>query len=168
MPLIKDNAIAEDPWVYLDDEAPAPDLGDIIVSATRWANEREALLTRKGRAGVRVDNDYVDFDALASDMPRLAVIVLKFPGFKDGRAFSQARLLRERYGFEGELRATGQVLRDQMQFAVRCGFDALEVEGIAALEDWCAAQSEMSVFYQPAADNRGPVWGARQSRRHAA
>src|SRR5439155_14573700 len=83
-----------------------------------------------------------------------ALIALVFPKFSDGRAFSQARLLRERYGFRGELRATGQVLRDQFLFLLRAGFDAFEVTKDADAAAFTDAERRYSVFYQPTGDGR--------------
>ena len=85
---------------------------------------------------------------------RLAVIMLAFPNFKDGRGYSQARQLRERYGFTGELRATGQILRDQFLFLIRAGFDSLEVKKSADVEVFTATLARYSVFYQPVGDTR--------------
>src|SRR5258705_5208673 len=77
-----------------------------------------------------------------------------FPTFRDGRAYSQARLLRERHGFKGELRATGQVLRDQFVFMLRAGFDAFEVKKESDAEAFAATVKRYSVFYQPTGDGR--------------
>jgi uncharacterized protein (DUF934 family) len=89
------------------------------------------------------------------------VIALEFPKFGDGRAYSYARLLRERYGFRGELRAVGNVLRDQALFMLRCGFDAFEVTEGTPIEGWREALGEISVVYQPTADGRPVAHGLR-------
>jgi len=153
MPLIKDGRPAEDPWVTLDDEAPLPLDADPIISLERWQAERETLLARNGRLGLALRPDQ-PAALVAGDAARFSVITLTFPKFSDGRAFSAARLLRERYGFAGELRAVGNVLRDQLAFMVRCGFDAFEVAGDDAPAAWSEAQSEIGVWYQPTADGR--------------
>jgi uncharacterized protein (DUF934 family) len=88
-------------------------------------------------------------------------VALVFPNFRDGRAYSQARLLRERYGFRGELRATGEVLRDQFLFLVRAGFDAFEVKKDVDVAAFAAAVARYSVFYQPTADGRPSALRAR-------
>jgi uncharacterized protein (DUF934 family) len=100
---------------------------------------------------------------LAPDLERLELIELEFPKFVDGRAYSQARLLRERYGYRHELRATGNVLRDELQFMQRCGFDAFAIDDPKAVESWQAAIKEIDVFYQPAADGRATVSDLRRS-----
>ena len=91
---------------------------------------------------------------LGDDLDRFALIALSFPRFTDGRAYSQARLLRGRLGFTGELRAEGDVLRDQLLFMQRCGFDAFAVSERALVEDWLQAFREFDVFYQPAEDRQ--------------
>ena len=91
------------------------------------------------------------------------MIALEFPKFTDGRSYSHARLLRDRYGFTGELRAVGNVLRDQFQFMLRCGFDSLEVAEARQIEGWAEAVSEIEGFYQKASDRAVPAWALRLS-----
>ena len=88
-------------------------------------------------------------------------MALNFPIFRDGRAYSTARLLRDRYGFKGELRATGDVLRDQIFFMRRVGFDAFEVRGDRSIEDALKAFDDFKVTYQPSADESQPLWRRR-------
>ena len=98
---------------------------------------------------------------LVPHLDRLALVALVFPSFRDGRAYSQARLLRERHGFRGELRATGDVLRDQFLFLTRAGFDAFEVKKDADAAAFASALARYSVFYQPAGDGRMSALRAR-------
>ncbi len=155
--LIKDGAIGEDRWVHLADDVPAPAGTDVIVSLARWRTERETFTARNGGVGVRLGG--ADSPAeLKDDLARLSVIALAFDSFKDGRAFSHARLLRERYGYTGELRAVGEVLRDQLFFMRRCGIDAYELRPDRSAEDALAAFREFSVTYQGAADDRRPLY----------
>src|SRR6202040_857204 len=107
-------------------DAPIPDGLPVIVPAARFLADAEEILRRDAPAGVLWPNNRRVAE-LAPYLDRLAVIVLMFPNFKDGRGYSQARLLRERHGYRGELRAAGQILRDQFLFLVRAGFDALDV-----------------------------------------
>jgi uncharacterized protein (DUF934 family) len=158
MPLLKDGRVADDPWRHLDDE-PLPEGEPVTVSLKRWSSERDALCRRTRRIGLRLPNDAVPA-SLAQDIERFDLITLSFPRFTDGRAYSQARLLRSRLGFRGELRATGNVLRDQLLFMRRCGIDAFEVSERAVAENWLAALGDLDVFYQPAEDGR--PWIARQ------
>lgn len=113
-----------------------------------------------------IGND-VSLADVKCDLAGFSVIILDFPKFKDGRAYTQARLLRERYGYTGEIRARGEVLRDQLLFMARCGFDAFEFAGPKA-EEASAALREFSFAYQPAADGLTPVWRKRLDRAAAA
>ena len=155
--IIRGGKIAEDGWVQLADDSPVPADGDVIVSLKRWTAERDALLARKGRTGVRlVGGDALD--TLLPDLPRLPVIALAFPNFKDGRSFSFARLLRERHGYTGQLRAVGDVLRDQILYMRRCGIDTLELRADKSAEDALKAFGELTVAYQAAADEKQPLF----------
>jgi uncharacterized protein (DUF934 family) len=159
MPLIKEGRFVEDPWCAVADGAPLPDGVPATVSWKRWSSERDALVAREGRLGLRLPNDIPPM-SLAKEAGRFDMIALSFPKFTDGRAFSQARLLRSRCGYKGELRATGEVLRDTLLFMRRCGIDAFEVSERAVAENWIAALEDFNLFYQPAAD--GHPWIARQ------
>jgi uncharacterized protein (DUF934 family) len=114
---------------------------------------------------LRISNE-VSLADVKCDLAGFSVIILDFPKFKDGRAYSQARLLRERYGYTGEIRARGEILRDQLLFMARCGFDAFEFAG--ETEGANAALGEFSFVYQPAADGATPVWRQRLARAAAA
>ncbi len=105
---------------------------------------------------------------LAPHVGRLRLIVLEFPRFSDGRAYSQARLLRGRLGYRGELRATGGVLQDQIAFMLRCGFDSFESEQKGFGEALARARTLFSVVYQPAEDDQVPVSLRRLGRDTAA
>jgi uncharacterized protein (DUF934 family) len=163
MPLLRDGAVVDDPWVTIDDGTALPMDGPAIVSLERWQAHRDALLGRNAPLGIRLKSDQSPA-LIADDLDRFAVVALEFPVFRDGRAYSYARLLRERYGYRGEVRAVGEVLRDQFLFMLRCGFDALEVRDEKAVDQWREAVSEISVVYQPAADSQTPVWALRHRR----
>lgn len=168
MALIKDNQLAEDPWIFLADDAPVPGNNQhIVVSLDRWQQERDQLIERQGPIGVKLASNQSPA-LIADDLAKLALIALEFPVFKDGRAYSYARLLRERYGFDGEVRAVGDVLRDQLFFMHRCGIDAFQVKDEHVLQDWLEAAQELSVAYQPAADDRHSILQLRRSKRDAA
>ena len=156
MPLLKNGTIAADPWQNVAEGEALPPSGPVILPFERWKAERETLLGRNTPLGVRVGNTQAVAE-LAPDLDRLELIVLEFPKFTDGRAYSQARLLRERYGYRNELRATGNVLRDQLLFMQRCGFDAVEFEHADPEAAWKASTATFSVFYQPTGDGRTPV-----------
>ncbi len=166
MALIKDGQPVRDPWIALPDDVELPSSGPVIVSLSRWQTERGALSERADPVGVRLASHQAASD-IASGLNRIALVALEFPTFRDGRAYSTARLLRERYGFAGELRAVGNVLRDQLLFMHRCGFDAFEIASDEAVDSWRKAFQEFSVWYQPATDKRVPVTALRHTRRAA-
>ena len=153
MALVRDRRAVDDDWITLDDEAPAPPGAAVIVSLERWRRDYAGLAASGARLGVRLSGDDAVED-IADALDALDLVALNFPAFTDGRAYSMARLLRERHGFRGELRAVGNVLRDQASLMARCGFDAFEVASDVFVPDWIAALSEISVRYQPAADRR--------------
>ena len=156
MPLIRNGAFAEDAWHFADDDAPLPGDGPVAVPLARWQRERDALLCRAAPVGLVVESDERAED-IAPDVGKFDLIALNFPTFRDGRPYSTARLLRERYGYTKELRAVGDVSRDQFLFMHRCGFDAFQVSSSAALEGWLRAVSEISIWYQPTGDARGAL-----------
>src|SRR5260370_32519148 len=126
MPLVKDGKITGDGFVHVADDAEISGDGAILISAARFFQDPEALSRRSGRTGVIWPNNR-DVDDLVPYLDRLAVVALVFPTFRDGPAYSQAPLLRERYTYRGERRATGQILRDQFVFMLRAGFDPFDV-----------------------------------------
>jgi len=148
MPLLRDGTIAEDDWTPPADGAPLPD-GPVLVDLGTWRAHRDALSSRSAPVGIRLKADD-DPEELADHLGSIDLIALEFPAFTDGRAYSAARVLRERLGYTGELRAVGNVLRDQFVFMHRCGFDSLEVEDEGAVEAWRQAIGEISGTYQPA------------------
>lgn len=152
MPLIRHGELAENDWAFAEDDAPLGD-GQVSVSLARYKIEREVLAGRNVPLGVRLlpDDDPND---LADDLDRLALIEVSFPKYTDGRGYSQAQLLRRRLGFSGELRAVGDVLRDQALLMVRSGFDAvvLTKSDLAGFE---AAVAEYKDVYQ--SDAQGAV-----------
>ena len=148
--------IAQTRIPHVGDEDALPADGVVTVSLDRFRAERDALVAR-GSVGVRLKSTQTAAH-LVEFLGSLAHIALEFPSFNDGRPYSTARLLREKYGYAGELRATGDVLRDQLFFMQRCGFDVLELrpdkDAASALE----AFGEFKATYQTAADARPPVY----------
>lgn len=163
MPLIKDGEAAQDPWVFLDDAAPAAAEADVVVSVARLKEEAGALAARSGRLGVVLRPDEGPEDVVAH-LASLSLVAIEFPAFTDGRGYSSARMLRERHRFAGEIRAIGNVLRDQILFMTRCGVDAFDIDRDDAVEIVKAALSEQSVFTQFAADSVQAVWAQRRQR----
>ena len=166
MPLVKNGRITTDLFVHVADGAELPGDGAILVPAARFLEDPEAVLKRAGKVGVIWPNNR-DLDDLVPYLDRLAAVALVFPSFRDGRAYSQARLLRERHGYDGELRATGQVLRDQFVFMSRAGFDAFEVKKDADADAFAETMKRYSVFYQPTGDGRVTALNRRMQLRHS-
>jgi uncharacterized protein (DUF934 family) len=150
MQLVKANRAVDDRFVRVLDDGPLPD-GAILLPAERYLADGVELAARAAPVGVLWPNNR-KVSELSPYLDRLALVALSFPTFKDGRAYSQARQLREQYGFRGELRATGDVLRDQRLFLLRAGFDAFEVRKDADVQAFLDAAVRYSVFYQPAGD----------------
>lgn len=161
MPLLKNGRVSEDAWQPVADDAPAPGDGPIVLSLARWQAERQNFIGRNSPIGVHLKNTD-DVTALEPDLDRLSLIVLDFPKYTDGRAYSQARILRERLDYLGELRATGQVLLDQLLFMQRCGFDAFVLNRPDAEAAWRKAQRAFTLFYQPTGDGRATINELRQ------
>jgi uncharacterized protein (DUF934 family) len=166
MPLVKGGKIVDDTFAHLTDDAAVPESGDILVSSARFLQDAEALLRRPGKIGVVWPNGR-DVDDLVPYLDRVAAVALVFPTFRDGRAYSQARLLRERFNYRGELRATGQVLRDQFVFMLRAGFDSFDVKKQSDAEAFAQTVKRYSVFYQPTGDGRLTALHRRMQLRHS-
>ena len=148
MRVIKNQQVIEDEWVLLR-EAPAAPAAHVIVPFADWCRQRDAWLS----AGAGVWLSGADpVEELAPALPQLPLIALDFPEFVDGRCYSSARLLRNRYQYQGELRAIGDILRDQLYFMQRCGFDSFELRANRDPQEALQAFAEFSVRYQPAAD----------------
>jgi uncharacterized protein (DUF934 family) len=166
MPLVKNGKISGDAFVHVADDAEIPGDGAVLISAARFLADPDTLSRRLGKTGVIWPNNR-DVDDLVPYLERLAVVALVFPTFRDGRAYSQARLLRERHNYRGELRATGQVLRDQFVFMLRAGFDAFEVKKDSDAEAYVNTVKRYSVFYQPTGDGRVTALHRRMQQRHS-
>ncbi|MBT5110508.1 MAG: DUF934 domain-containing protein [Rhodospirillaceae bacterium] len=162
MPLIKNGEFVSDTWTQVNDDEKLPDQGAVIVDVARWKAEKVLLKARTTAVGVRLNADMA-LDDICEDLSAIELVVLAFPAFTDGRAYSAARTLRDKYAFEGEIRAVGNVLRDQLAFMVRCGFDAFEVGASVTPTLLQEAISEIDVFYQPASDAEVPAYRLRHS-----
>ena len=167
--IIRDRALVEDDWVHVADDAPLPDgkpLPKVIVSHARWLKDKE-LLGARGNVGVQLPSTLPD--AELKDYTALPLLALAFDFIQpkpeggrtfDGRAYTQARLLRERHGYRGEIRATGGYFRDAMFFMHRCGVNAFEVKNPA---DAINAFKDFSLGYQGAADDPTPIFRRRRA-----
>jgi uncharacterized protein (DUF934 family) len=166
--LIRNGALAEDRWTLLPDAYSLSDLPEdapVIVPLALWLAERRALLVR-GEVGVLLAPDD-DPAAIAADAGALPIIAVDFPQFTDGRGYSTARLLRERYRYEGELRAVGDVLRDQLYALAECGFDAFAIRADRSAADALAGLNDFTGLYAATARNPQP-WFRRRAAAQAA
>jgi uncharacterized protein (DUF934 family) len=161
MQIIKDHQIIADHWLHLDDEAAISDAPS-IVSWPRWQRDKITLQGRATTLGVQITGG-VPIEEIAADLSNFSVVAVHFPKFADGRCYSHARLLRDRYGFKGEIRATGDVLRDQLFYMSRCGINAFEIRSDRNPEDALKSLRDFSVTYQPASDQPQPLY-RRQTR----
>jgi len=161
--ILRDGAIAADDWVVIEDDRtePASAGGKVIVTLARWRAEREALLAAHSAVGVLVPNT-ADIEVVYPEIADRALIALQFPTFTDGRALSQAVVLRKRLRYRGELRALGDIIRDLVFWLGRCGFDCIVPRKDQNLEGCRAALDEITVAYQAAADEHTPVWVRRR------
>lgn len=157
-------AVVEDRYRRLEDADPIPAEGAILVSLARFEADRDVLLARPAPLGVWLASNEKP-GALADSLDRLALVALDFPVFSDGRAFSSARLLRERHGYKGEIRAIGDVLCEQLPFMIRSGFDTFDMKSPKALEEFRAVVGEVRVVYQPTGDGRPTAIDRRLGRR---
>ncbi|HEX4112350.1 MAG TPA: DUF934 domain-containing protein [Stellaceae bacterium] len=163
MRFIKDGKPAEDRFQRVDDDGPIPGGAPVLLSAKRFLAEAASLAARTAPVGVIWPNNR-DIVELAPHLARLATIALVFPSFRDGRAYSQARLLRQRHKYSGELRATGQVLRDQFLFMLRAGFTAFEVVKDSDAEAFPQVIHRYTRYYQPSVDRRPVIAQERQAQ----
>ena len=160
MTVIKNGEISSNIWIHLGDQDTRAGHESFTVSLARWLAEKDSLAQSENPVGVRlVSTD--DPSALAGDLAKLPLIVLEMNAFTDGRTFSQARLLRDRMGYSGEIRVCGDFLRDQMFFLQRVGVDAFEFPESIDPADRLKAFQEFSVTYQSSADNPAPLYRRR-------
>lgn len=145
MQIIKDQALIANHWTYLADNQPLE--GDITVSPQRWQRDKTELMRRAGNIGLRL-GPADDVAGIAADLQHFQLIEIDFPTFRDGRGFSQARLLRHRYHYQGELRAVGNFLRDQLFYLHRVGFNAFALQQPDDLTGALAAFNDFTVAYQ--------------------
>ena len=153
--LFIDGEVAEDRWVRIDGEQPIPDGEDVIVTLTVFEDHKVDLLTRNdGLLGIYLEAGE-QIESITDHLDRIALVALDFPSFADGRAFSKARLLRDRHDFNGEIRATGDVRLDQVQHLRRSGFNAKVVRHQPTIDSLMEIKDTgLHIFYQPAMEDR--------------
>ncbi|QFY42153.1 DUF934 domain-containing protein [Candidatus Methylospira mobilis] len=156
MQIIKDGRIIEDDWRHLSDDAAVAEKSTLTLA--RWLAEKENLTVSD--IGVRL-NGGDDAGALENDLARVALVVLDIPAMTDGRCFSQARQLRDSIHFQGEIRARGSFIRDQVYFLSRVGVNSFEPSGEQPLASFLTALSDFSVSYQTSSDRPGVLFAGR-------
>ncbi len=166
--LFVNGAVAEDVWVPVEGEQPIPEGVDVIVTLDLFKANRDALLARNdGRVGVYLDT-LEPIEEIADDLSSISLISLNFPSFADGTSFSKARLLRDRYCFEEEVRAVGDIRIDQVAFFKRCGCDALLVTHQPTIDALIEGKDpSIHLFYQPALHDAASNGGKKWTRRSA-
>ena len=160
MRLLENGRLVEDPWVAVAPGEAIPD-APAVIGHDRALAEAAALAGRNAPLGVTLPND-VPPAALLPILDRLSLVVVDLPTFKDGRAFTQARTLRERFDFRGEIRAAGHVLPDQYAALLRCGVTTVQVPDGTDPALWDAARRVVSIAYQPRLDPTSPLAGLRR------
>ncbi|AQZ95580.1 DUF934 domain-containing protein [Halopseudomonas phragmitis] len=161
--IIKGNQVVVENWHLLDKDASLdglPNSDDLIVPLALWREHAHALKARDGGLGVWLDSDE-QIEEIEGDLEHFQVIALNFPVFSDGRHYSTARILRDRYGYKGEVRAIGDVLRDQLFFMKRCGFDAYALREDRDADEALASLQDFSEVYQAATDQPLPLFRRR-------
>lgn len=162
--IIRQRQVVADNWQLLkpaaDGSLTVPADGDVIVPLGEWRGQRDALLKRAGKLGVWLDSNE-DPALIADDLRHFELIAVNFPQFVDGRGYSIARMLRERFGWRGELRAIGDVLRDQLFYLSRCGFDAFDLRAGQDAQAALAAFGDFSEAYQSSAAQPQPLFRRR-------
>lgn len=148
MQIIKDKRITEDHWQFVADDQDIPPTGDITVSVSRWLNDKDSLTRRGGQIGLRIRSTDA-LEDIAGDLAGMPLVELDIALFGDGRSFSQAWLLRNRYHYRGEIRAVGNYLIDQIFYLHRTGVDAFQLNESRKPEAALAALNDFSVAYQP-------------------
>ncbi len=146
MKIIKDKQIIEDSWQHLTDDAEIVN-GDITVSLSRWKESATELENHQGKLGIRL-NPADTVEDIASNLQKISLIALEFPAFTDGRSFSQARLLRSSYKFDGEIRAIGSYMPDQVFYLQRVGVNSFELSSDKEMNTALSTMNDFTDHYQ--------------------
>ena len=158
--ILKDTQVVSDNWILLDENADNIPNGDILLSFEQWQNFAEQLSNHSGSIGVWLEG-HAEIEQIIEPLLNLPLIAINFPKFADGRGFSTARLIRERYNYSGELRAIGGFIRDQLYLLKRCGFNAFQFSDENELSDAAESLKDFSENYQVSVDQENPLFRRR-------
>ena len=158
--ILKDTQVVSDNWILLDENADSIPAGDILLSYQQWQNFAEHLSNHSGRIGIWLEG-HAEIEHIIEPLLNLPLIAINFPKFADGRGFSAARLIKERYNYAGELRAIGGFIRDQLYLLNRCGFNAFQFSDENELSDAAESLKDFSENYQVSVDQENPLFRRR-------
>jgi uncharacterized protein (DUF934 family) len=164
MALIKDGKLVKDAFVDATSFEELPGEGGLLVSLEQWQKYGSGLVDRDHPLGIKLNSDEHP-ENIADDLGHFELIALDFPVFRDGRAYSYARILRDQYGFAGELRAVGDILLEQLHYMHRVGFNAFQLDSKQPLKEWQTAANEFSVWYQRSGDHIPAAMDLRRQRK---
>jgi uncharacterized protein (DUF934 family) len=153
MAVVRDGRLQDDAFTDATALETIPATGPVIVNLVQWQAQRESLLARGTPLGIRLLSNQSP-SLIAADLEHFAVVALEFPKYRDGRAYTHARILKERLGYTGEIRAVGDVLQEQLHFMQRCGFNAFEIVSPDPEKAWATIAGDHTVWYQATGDGR--------------
>ena len=158
--VLKDNRPIDDSWTLLNEDSESLPSGDILLSYSQWQTFSDQLDSHDGSVGVIIEGN-ADIEDIIEPLLKLPLIAINFPKFADGRAFSSARLIRERYEYTGEIRAVGGFIRDQLYYLSRCGFNAFKFDDSVDLTESAKSLQDFSEAYQVSVDQESPLFRRR-------
>lgn len=168
MPKLIDTSalVLDNPWQLQARDATLDSVlgstaSHLLVNVALWLEAKEALLASGKQLALWLDSDQPLTLLARDDLPLVALVALNFPGFMDGRSYSKAVTLRRQYGYTGEIRAIGDVLRDQLFYLKRCGFSTFDLKDSVKLEDAQRAFADFSTNYQSTVEEPLPLFRRR-------
>jgi uncharacterized protein (DUF934 family) len=158
--VLKDNCVIEDSWIILDESSETIPEGDILLTYAQWQDHSNDISSHIGKLGVIIEGN-AEIEDIVEPLLNLPLIAVNFPKFADGRGFSVARLLRERYNYQGEIRAVGGFIRDQLYLLSRCGFNAFKFSDDTDITKAANSLQDFTETYQVSAEQKNPLFRRR-------
>lgn len=158
--VLKDNCVVNDDWITLEESSETLPSGDVLLSYDQWQGFSEQITRHDGSVGVIIDGN-AEIEEIIEPLLKLPLIAINFPKFADGRGFSAARLLRERFNYTGEIRAVGGFIRDQLYLLSRCGFNAFKFADDTYLFESAKSLKDFSENYQVSVEQKNPLFRRR-------